>query len=162
MKSWLVRIAALAVFAVSFALPAILLASSGPDNQPLKGWMCASFASILGPKALVQSLGQGVRSEDVLIVLGGLVNYFFLVILVLAFWRPLVRTRLAFGALMLPCFVATWISFASSKTAPLIGHFLWIAGAVLLVVPDIVSLFRKPQTAATAPSASSGQAPAGR
>jgi hypothetical protein len=162
MKSWLVRIAALAVFAVSFALPAIRMDSSGPGNQPLKGWMCASFASVLGPKALVQSLSQGVRSEDVLIVLGGLVNYLFLALLVLGFWRRLVRTRLVIGALMLPCFVSTWIFFASSKTTPLIGHFLWIAGAALLVVPDIVSLFRKRETAAIAASASSEQPQAGR
>ncbi|HWE87126.1 MAG TPA: hypothetical protein VG267_19425 [Terracidiphilus sp.] len=158
MKPWLIRIAALAVFAGSFALPAIRMAGSGPGNQPLRGWMCASFASILGPKALVQSLSHGVQSEGILISAGGLVNYLFLALLVLALWRRLVRTRLVIGALMLPCFIATWILFASTKTTPLIGHFLWIAGAVLLVVPDIVSLFRKRETAAIAPSASSEQA----
>lgn len=149
MRSWLIRTAALVVFGVSFALPAIQLGDSVSPPNRLSGWACALFASITGPKALVQSLGQRIPFDDVLIVLSGLINYLFLAILVLSFWRRLVRLRLVLGAVMIPCFVATWMFFASSETTPLIGHYLWIAGAILIVVPDILTAFRKPRTPAT-------------
>jgi hypothetical protein len=147
MKSWLIRIAALIIFGVAFALPALRM---NGDTQPFMGWMCALIASVTGPKELVQSLGQGIHVEDVLIVLGGLVNYFFVAVLVLSFWRRLVRTRLIVGALMIPCFAATWTFFASQKIAPLAGHYLWVAGAVLLVVPDLVAALVRPSSAGMA------------
>lgn len=160
MKSWLVRIAALVIFAVSFALPALRLGAEPPASQ-IPGWTCAAFASIVGPKALVQSIGQSIRFEDVLTVIGGLVNYFFLAILVLSFWRRLVRTRLVLGALMIPCFIATWMFFASQKFTPLAGHYLWIAGAILIVVPDIAMLFAKSQPAPLAAGESAPRVEAG-
>lgn len=149
MKPWLVRIAALLIFAAAFALPAIRVTGSSTNNE-IPGWTCALFASITGPKALAQSLGQRIPSEDVLIVLSGLVNYLFLVVLVLSLWRRLVRTRLVFGALLIPCFIATWMFFASQKMTPLAGHYLWIAGAILIVVPDVVGLFLKQKAGAAA------------
>jgi len=161
MKAWLVRIIALVVFGVSFALPAVRLSGGGPDASPIPGWTCAVFASILGPKSLVQSIGQGVRTEDVLIVVSGLVNYLFLAIVVLSFWRRLVRTRLVTGALMLACFVATWVYFATSHTAPLVGHYLWFGGAMLILVPDLAYFFSR-REAGAAVQESAGRGPAGR
>ena len=158
MKAWLVRIAALVLFGVSFALPAIRPATAGAAAQPIPGWTCAMFASILGPKALVQSIGQGVRPEDILIPVSGLINYLFLFVFVLSFWRRLVRTRLLLGALLLPCFVGTWIFFSISKITPLAGHYLWIAGAILLLVPDIVNLVIAPRAGATSASAGTVEA----
>jgi len=161
MKAWLVRIAALVVFGISFALPAVRLSGGGPGAEPIRGWTCAVFASLIGPKALVQSIGQGVRTEDVLIVISGLVNYLFLAIFVLSFWRRPVRTRLVAGALALLCLVATWAYFASSHTTPLVGHYLWIAGAVLILAPDLARLFSR-RGAGAAADESAARAPAGR
>jgi hypothetical protein len=161
MKTWLVRILALVVFGVSFALPAVRLSGGSPGASPIPGWTCAVFASILGPKSLVQSIGQGVRTEDVLIVVSGLVNYLFLAIVVLSFWRRLVRTRLVVGALTLLCFVAAWFYFALSQTTPLVGHYLWFGGAILLLVPDLARFFSR-TGAGTAVQESAGRAPAGR
>lgn len=161
MKSWLVRIAALLIFATSFLLPAIRMANGVSPRDQIPGWTCALIASITGPKALLQSLGQPIPTEDVLIVLSGLVNYLFLAVLVLSFWRRLTRTRLVFGALMIPCFIDTWIFFASQKMTPLAGHYLWIAGAILIVVPDVVNLFLK-QKAGDAAAQESARTAAGR
>lgn len=143
MKAWLVRIVALIVFGVSFALPAIRMGTGASPQNQMAGWMCAVVASITAPKAMVQSLGQGVRIEEYLITVSGLINYLFLAILVLSFWRRLVRTRLVLGAIMDACIIATWIFFASSKITPLAGHYVWIAGAILIVVPDFANLFTK-------------------
>ncbi len=150
MKAWLVRIIALIVFAVSFALPAIRPPASGSAVQPIPGWTCALFASVTGPKALVQSLGQNIPTDDVLVVVAGLANYIFLAVLVLAIWPRLVRTRLIAGVLTLPCFIASWMFFSSQKITPLAGHYLWIAGAILILVPDLARLFRKQDTPAAA------------
>ncbi|MFZ0393230.1 MAG: hypothetical protein WBX09_20565 [Terracidiphilus sp.] len=157
MKAWLVRIAAVVVFGVSFALPAIRMSGSGP-SQTMTGWMCAVIASITAPKALIQSLGQGVRFDEILIPISGLVNYLFLAVLVLSFWRRLLRTRLLFGTLLLPCFVATWMFFSSSKVTPLVGHYLWVAGAIVFLMPDVVILVHERRAAAAQPSAGGVQA----
>jgi len=149
MKAWLIRIAALLAFAVSFALPAVRMGSDSSAHA-IPGWTCAAFASVLAPKALVQSIGQGVRFEDALIPVSGLINDLFLLVIVLSSWRRLVRTRLIVGALMIPCFVATWMFFGSQKVTPLAGHYLWVAGAVLLLVPDLASLFFSRRTTAAA------------
>lgn len=160
MKAWLVRIAALVIFAVSFALPAIRPAEADASAQPIAGWTCAVFASILGPKALVQSIGQGIRPEEILIPISGLTNDLFLLILVLSFWRRMLRARLAFGMLYLLCFLDTWIFFAVSKTTPLVGHYVWIAGAILFLVPDVVILVNERRAASA--NASSGGVQANR
>ena len=151
MKAWLIRILALIVFAVSFALPAIRPAgpdpasqtASQPGNAPqtIPGWTCAMIASTAAPKALAQSIGQGLNKEGVEVFLSGLINYLFVLILVLSAWRRLVRTRLVVGALMIPCLIATWMFFAAQKFTPLVGHYMWIGGAVLLLVPDVVAIF---------------------
>ena len=150
MKTWLIRIAALIVFGVSFALPAIRPADAGASAQPIAGWTCALFASILAPKALASSIGQGIQRDAILVPVSGLVNYLFLAVLVLSSWRRLVRTRLIVGALMILCFIATWVFFATSKVTPLVGHYLWIAGAILFLVPDVVMLVCERKGAAAA------------
>lgn len=156
MKGWLVRIIALVVFGVSFALPAIRVNGSSNPNQ-IAGWTCALFASGTGPKALVESLGQHVPLDDVLVVIAGLVNYLFLAILVLCSWRRLVRIRVVLGALTIPCFIASWMFFVSQKVTPLVGHYLWVAGAVLFVAPDMASLFRRARAGVTAAQETAGR-----
>ncbi len=162
MKAWLVRIIALIVFAGSFALPAIRPPASGSAVQPIPGWTCALFASVTGPKALVQSLGQNIPTDDVLVVVAGLANYLFLAVLMLAIWPRLVRTRLIAGVLMLPCFIASWMFFSSQKITPLAGHCLWIAGAILILVPDLARLFWKQDSPAAAATPASDRIGAAR
>ncbi len=123
------------------------MGTSGPGSGPLAGWGCAFVASVMAPVALIKSLGQGVDTNELLIPVSGLVNYLFLAVCVLGFWPRFRRTRLVLGALMLPSFAATWMFFASSKTKPLAGHFLWIAACVLLMIPDAVSALRKTEAA---------------
>jgi hypothetical protein len=138
MKHWLVRIVAIAVFGVSFALPAVRVGSSGSGGaHPMAGWMCAAFASVVAVRAFFAAAGQGLNRDAILLPMSGLVNYFFLLILVLGIWRRLVWIRMVLGALMLACFAATWAFFSANQLAPLYGHYLWVTGAILLLVPDV-------------------------
>jgi len=117
----------------------------------MAGWMCAVVASGMALKAFFAAVGHGLNRDAILLPMSGLVNYFFLLILVLSIWRRLVRTRLVFGVLVLLCFAATWAFFSTNEITPLSGHYLWVAGAILLLVPDVMSVFRG--TKNTRPSA---------
>ncbi|HTX76485.1 MAG TPA: hypothetical protein VMD29_09790 [Terracidiphilus sp.] len=161
MKAWPVRIAALIVFGVSFALPAIHMPGSGSGPQFFPGVMCAFLASVVAPGEVLSSPGKA-DLQSFLVVIGGLVNYFFLAILVLSFWRRLVRTRMVIGTLMLPCFVATWMFFAASKTTPLVGHYLWVASAILLMVPDMAALLFRSSPIAAKHEDTAAPTPSGR
>jgi hypothetical protein len=162
MKAAYIRLAALVLFVVSYFLPAIQMGTSGPGSGPLAGWGCAFVASVMAPVALIKSLGQGVDTNELLIPVSGLVNYLFVAVCVLGFWTRFRRTRLVLAGLMLPCFAATWIFFASSKTKPLAGHFLWIGACVLLVIPDVVNALRKTEESTAEAAGESDGLSAGR
>jgi hypothetical protein len=162
MKALYIRLAALALFTVSYFLPAIQMGTSGPGSGPLAGWGCAFVASVMAPIALIKSLGQHVDGKELLVPVSGLVNYLFLAVCVLGFWPRFRRIRLVLGALMLPCFAATWILFASAQMKPLLGHFVWIAACVLLVIPDLVNALRKPEAATAEAAGESGGLSASR
>jgi hypothetical protein len=41
---------------------------------------------------------------------------------------------------------ATWIFFAVEHLVPLIGHFLWIGGVLLILAPEVLLFKRKSLT----------------
>lgn len=141
MKAGITRIAALIVFAVSFFLPAVRMQAGSHDSGALAGWMCAVVASATAPRALLHSFGRGLDSDAILVPLSGTINYLFVAICLLSFWR-LRLLRLVLAALMIPGFIATWMFFKASQTSPLAGHSVWIAACILLAAPDVLSLMR--------------------
>jgi hypothetical protein len=44
MKTWIVRLVGVVLFAVAFFLPAARDAGTGPGSGPMIGWMCAFVA----------------------------------------------------------------------------------------------------------------------
>ena len=161
MKAWPVRIAALIVFAVSLMLLAIHMPGSGSGPQFFPGVMCAFLASVVAPGEVLSSPGKA-DLQSFLVVIGGLVNYLYLAILVLGFWPRLVRTRIVIGTLMLPCLVATWVFFAVSKSTPLVGHYLWVASCMLLLLPDMAALLFRSSPIAAKHEGTSAPTPSGR
>ncbi len=143
MKVWLVRLAAIVIFAVSFALPAVRIGPPGDGGISQPGYKCAVYASVFAFSGLAHLHWSELSRDSILLPMSGLVNYLFLVIFVLSFWPRLVRTRLIVGALVLACFAATWDFFAANQLAPLAGHYLWVAGALLLVAPDVAMALRR-------------------
>jgi hypothetical protein len=149
----LIRLVGIVVFGISFLLPAVQLEPNGPGPRqaPMRGFLCAEFATMMAvstPLSIVRTHGAGLDEKSILLPLTGLVNPLVLIYLILCIWQKLVRTRLVFAALILLCFIATWMLFAQASIAPLIGHFLWVAGAAALFVPDVFSLVRKRPTVA--------------
>jgi hypothetical protein len=39
---------------------------------------------------------------------------------------------------ILLCMGATWSFFALQKVTPLTGHYLWIAGALVILLPEVI------------------------
>lgn len=150
MKPWNLRLLALLVFGVSFALPAVRLhqsqpsAPSNPIADSIPGFYCAFLANYVAPAALLQSRGEAFTTEGGMVVLGGCANLLVAAILILSLWSRLVRTRLILVAATLPCCGAAWLLFAKEHFQPLIGHYLWVAGALLFAVPELLNLLRKP------------------
>ena len=111
-------------------------------DSPTVGWVCAEFATAMVVTAPITAIRNhtGLDARAFLFPMSGLVNPLVLAYLILCIWRRLVRTRLLIAAAVMICFGATWLLFALTQTIPLIGHFLWVTGAVALFIPDLVLL----------------------
>lgn len=107
-----------ALFLVSFFLPAVHVADS-----ELVGWVCAQVTlfSISEPAEMdLLAFGSGLLNVFVLLYLGARLT---------GSARGARRFLLYAVAI---CLVFTWIFFSKEKIQPLIGHYLWAAGALLI------------------------------
>jgi hypothetical protein len=82
-----------------------------------------------------------MQGKDILgmicLILSGWVNPLVLLYLFFCIWRKFVRTRRVLAVAILICFVATWIFFVKAPMVPLIGHFLWVAGGLMILAGEV-------------------------
>lgn len=107
-----------ALFLVSFFLPAVHVADS-----ELVGWICAQVTlfSISEPAEMdLLAFGSGLLNVFVLLYLGARLT---------GSARGARRFLLYAVAASL---AATWVFFSKEKIHPLIGHYLWAAGALVI------------------------------
>ncbi len=141
MKIQIVRLVGIALFVVAFFLPSARDAGAGPGSGPMIGWMCALVAgsAIAGIFHLTSS---GLQGKDVLgvicLILSGWVNPLMLLYLLFRIWRKFVRIRRVLAVAILVCFAATWVFFFKSAMIPLIGHFVWVVGAMVILVGEVL------------------------
>jgi hypothetical protein len=131
------RIVGICIFAVAFLLPACRLRGSGPSIS-FAGWECAkmAFLAMLTPFGKLEDTMPPI--PNLLLVLSGWINLLILVYLLLTLRPRAVTLRRVLALATLVCMGATWIFFAQLHLVPLIGHFLWIAGALLVLAPEVV------------------------
>jgi hypothetical protein len=131
----------LCVFVASFYLPAVRGAGTGPGNGPLAGWMCAMVA-LAATGGIFHSAAAATEGKDlpgiICLILSGWVNPLMLMYLMFSIWRKLVRIRRVLAVAILICFAATWFFFFKAPMTPLIGHFAWVAGALMILAGDLV------------------------
>ena len=145
MVTRILRIAGIVVFVVAFFLPAVRdpHTTSGPGSLPMSGWMCATVAISASAGILHAGTMQG---KDILgmicLILSGWVNPLVVLYLFFCIWRKFVLTRRVLAAAIVVCFVATWIFFVKVPMAPLIGHFVWVAGALMILAGEVAGLVR--------------------
>lgn len=135
---WVVRLFGLCVFVVAFFLPAVRAGSPGSEAVVFPGWKCASVA-LTETVALVGKSGVEKPSFEVLLVIfSGWINPLVLLLFVLSFWPTLLAVRRVLAVIVLLCMAATWTFFAVQKVTPLMGHFVWIAGALLVLLSAVI------------------------
>lgn len=123
----------LCLFTVAFFLPAIRVEPGAP---PMKGWECATITltSVIRLETW--------RSSAFLGALSGLINPLIVLYLIFALIPPFRRSPLSCvrkltAALIVLCMAATWTFFVMAHIIPLIGHVLWIAGALIILIADL-------------------------
>lgn len=107
-----------ALFLVSFFLPAVHVA-----DTELLGWVCAQVTlfSISEPAEMnLLAFGSGLLNVFVLLYLGARLT---------GSARGARRFLLYAVA---ACLAATWVFFSREKIQPVIGHYLWAVGALLI------------------------------
>lgn len=129
------RILGLGVFVLAFFLPAVS-AGAGAEATVFPGWKCASIA-------LSETVGLFGKSASfslpvLLVVFSGWINPLVVLALLFSFFGRLRTLRRILGALIVLCMAATWTFFALQKVTPLTGHWLWIAGALLILAPEVL------------------------
>ena len=126
------RVIGLGLFVAAFFLPACRDIALGIGSAgTLAGWQCARTAL-----ALV-SEKDTFSSPFFLAFMSGWINPLVLIYLVAGFIPESSRLRRVVAVSILACIAATWIFFALIQFVPLIGHVLWIAGTLLILIPEV-------------------------
>lgn len=137
----IVRLVGIVLFAAAFFLPAARDAGAGPGSGPMTGWMCA-FVAGSATAGIFHLSAAGLQGKDVqgviCLILSGWVNPLVLLYLVFSIWRRFVRIRRVLAAAILICIAATWVFFFKSAMIPLVGHFLWVAGAFMILAGEVL------------------------
>ena len=134
------RVVGVVLFAIAFFLPAVRsVETSGPGSGPEPGYVCAMVAIAITGRIFKAIGAPGKDALGVFtIILSGWLNPLILAYLAFLPWPRFLITRRILAAGTVICLVATWIFFADSQMVPLIGHFFWAAGALLIVAGEIV------------------------
>jgi hypothetical protein len=132
------------IFVVAFFLPAIRYSSSVFDN--LYGWDCARTAIQATPHLFEKSDSDMPFFENLLLAMSGWINPLILLYVSFCFAPKFFRVRRILAVAILVCMAATWIFFAVEHLVPLIGHFLWIGGVLLILAPEVLLFKRKSLT----------------
>jgi hypothetical protein len=106
----------------------------------MSGWICAT-AAISASAGIPHLVSGAMQGKDLpgacCLILSGWVNPLVLLFLFFCIWRKFVRIRRVLAAAILICFVATWVFFVKAPMVPLIGHFLWVAGALMILFGEV-------------------------
>jgi hypothetical protein len=126
------------IFVAAFFLPAVRDSGSSTDLAPFEGWECAKIALTATVRL------DTYESSGFLAAMSGWINPFVLLYIGLSLAPKFARLRRFLAMAILVCMVATWIFFAIDKMIPMIGHVLWIVGALMILVAEVAG--RKPET----------------
>jgi hypothetical protein len=141
-----------ALYFIAYFLPSI----GNPDRQnhlelhSIPGYTCAFFSIFWGIAGLAD-WGDDITGEGrrffLSLLLPGLSNLLLLAYLGLALRRRAVHVRRVL-AILTPLFMAaSAVSFMLMPFVPLVGFYMWIAGATVTVFPDILQVVKEMRTA---------------
>ncbi|MGD0941070.1 MAG: hypothetical protein ABR905_15305 [Terracidiphilus sp.] len=127
------RLVGICIYVWAFFLPAVReIATPGGDApEMLKGSRCAWIT-------LINTLNPEMwHSKYFLTVFSGWINPLLVLYLIFLLF-PIFRwpRRIAAG-LIVAFMTGTWVFFAMYPLVPLVGHFLWIAGILLILAGEV-------------------------
>ena len=132
---WIVpalRILGLAIFILAFFEPAV----RAGESTVLPGWKCATIATTES-MTLFGKPGSGQHQfTEYLVAFSGWINPLVVLVILASPVRVLLVVRRIFAVIAVLCMAGTWAVFAQQHIVPLTGHFLWIAGALLVIIPE--------------------------
>lgn len=129
------QIAGGCLFVLSFFLPAVNMLSDGGwgPHGPVGGFRCAAFAPFFLVSASMNFFGGSITAGhfgmSLLITLSGLVNPLVLIYVVAPFRM--------IAAVVVGCLVASTVATNTGGLEPLVGYFVWVAGALLLLSREL-------------------------
>jgi hypothetical protein len=136
--AWVCRIVGLCVFVAAFFLPAVRSGAAGPDAVIFPGWKCASVALSMTTALFGKSVSGGPSTAVFLVAMSGWINPLIVLFLLFCIAARLRVARAIVAVVILLCMGATWWFFALQKVTPLSGHYLWIAGALVILLPEFM------------------------
>ena len=154
---WTFLLAGIALFAVSFKLPAIReVAQSGASGSTVAGYFCAFLALVRpwGKEGLTLLQSDALTYFSVLI--SGWINPVFVLALVVLLVRPASRLNWVFRGLLPVMFVFCWvvlqkIQFYGFHFHLYTGFYVWMAGILLAIFSDLWVKRRTTSTIAGTP-----------
>lgn len=138
------RLIGLGVFVLAFFEPAVRAGGTGADATIFPGWKCASIALAQTVSLFGKSATWPPSLPVLLVVFSGWINPLTALVLLTSFFARLRALRRVLGVLVVLCMAGTWYFFAIQKITPLVGHWLWIAGALAILLPDALGRRRTP------------------
>lgn len=119
------------IFTAAFFLPACRdFGADAASADTFMGWECARTTAALAVEP------DTFDSPLFLAFMSGWINPLVLGYLTTGIVPRLTKVHRPIAALILVCILATWVFFAVARFTPLIGHVLWIAGALLILTPE--------------------------
>ncbi len=126
------RIVGFLIFVAAFFLPAVReVATEGETREVLQGSRCAWMM-------LVNSFSHELwHSKNFLAILSGWINPLIVLYLIFLIFPKFRWPRRIVAGLILLFIVGTWVFFYLYPLVPLAGHFLWIAGILLILSGEL-------------------------
>jgi len=121
-------------FLAAFFLPAVRQVATPGAGAPevYTGYFCAWIT-------IINSLNHEFwRSKDALAILSGWINPLMLLYTALLFSSRLRQTRRILAVLVWIFLAGTWVYFYLFPLVPLIGHWMWVAGILLIVAGEVI------------------------
>ncbi len=128
------RLLGFCIYLWAFFLPAVreAIPPDGSTPEILRGSRCAWIT-------LVNTLSPAIwHSKDFLAVLSGWINPLLALYLFFLLFRSFRWPRRLVAGLIVAFMSGTWVYFYLVPLIPLRGHFLWIAGILLILAGEVV------------------------
>lgn len=136
---WIALLAGIALFAVSFILPAVKEVSASPNSPGVRGITCATLTLEMPWSKDGRDILRESPVRYFSILFSGWINPAFLVTLALVLVKPRWRPTIVLRYVVTFMFVFCWIVFYQVHLYPRQGYFLWMFAILLALYSNKLS-----------------------